>query len=527
MGFRSKLGNWLFKIDERIDRKVSERLRRYSNVETDELLKYRMKENQIWAKGNPDMLAEFYKTTNKPTTFDSDRLQFWKWVYGKDVPKAHYPLAESLLNSKKSLLFGQEPIVEFVSTDKDKTIETLNERLYAIMEDNNVNELYQNAAVSESYSGTIAFKFITDKEVSNHPIIQVYPQERIDLVMKYNRVIEIIFKDYYKKRDKQYTLKSIYGKGYIDYELFDPNGKEVPLSTFPELAELERKEFATDMLMAVYKKNRTDNIEFPDSGYGGSDFEGLIDLFHNADELYSTMKLYIRRSRPMTSITEDLLPATSDGSGKRIPKEYEFDVTVLQPSDNARDIGAKFNRDVPELKIQQYFDGLLDIKKAAYHKMGFSSVTVGLEGVGANQSGAALMELEKSTMILYQNATKLWAEALPRLWRLSLVYQDIMDGALVTDGKIQIKTDYKEYELRAEFDDYFTESFEDRARILMEIYEGDGMSLEHLIKKIWEKTQIEEETINKMIQDAKIEKGIPLFEDQITTPEPEEDDLND
>ena len=518
MGIRTWLGNTLFNIDKIVDRKVGERMNNIDSKQTNELLVYRQKENAVWAKGNADRILEFYKTNTKPVSYATDRFLFWNWVGGINVPKLHYPAPEALLNSVKSLLFSEDPTIEFVSEDENKhaKVNELNDRLWQVFEDNDIDSIFQNGAVMESYSGGLGFKFNIDTKLTNQPIIELYPQERIELTTKYRRIVEIIFIDKYYKDKKEYTLKSIYGIGYIDFKLYNDKGVEVLLTTLESTRHLERKEFPQKVLMAVYKKNRTESIEF-DSAYGGSDFEGIIDLFHQIDEIFSTMSLYIRRSRPILSLNENMIPVSADGKAQIMPKEYEFDIVKLQRNSDAEKIENHIHRDIPELKLNEYINSIRLLQASIYQKVGMDTTSTNLEGVGANQSGEALMQREKSTVILYQNKVKGWKRAIKDLGYLSLIYQDIINHEV---------NDYEDYELNVGFPDYQSATFQDKVEMFTNAYKGLAVDLETMIKEIWSE-DLTEEQMEVMTRNVKLENGIPILPDQLgfeVSIDPERDD---
>lgn len=469
------------------------------------LIDYRSEEYRVWASSNTAQIMEFYKQTYDPSQY-ADRLLFWKWVGGRDVPKNHYPAPEALINHIKSLLFGNDITIEVEaegeSEEQRKTAEEITARLYELFEDVNFYELLQKAALMETYSGTIGFKFIVDKEVSDTPIVEVYPKERLELVTKYNRVLEIVFKDYYQVKTKHYVLRSYYGKGYIKYELFNDKDKKVPLSTVSELSELEDLVFDKKIMLAAYKKNKATSNEFSDTPYGGSDFEGILDLLHSIDEVYSNMMLYIRRMRPMISVTEDLLPVNLEGSGTIMPKEYEFDVVKLRPSDNAKDIGARFYRDAPELKVDPYIDSINQLLKSVYQKVGMSYTSVGLEAHSANISGAALIEKEKPTIILRNNKIKLWVPALKEFSRLLLAYDDLI--------KTNILGDYSDLGINVVFPDYVEESFEDKVERLGKA-QKEGFMDNLTANEELHDGRYDEEKIKQISRNAKIEQGMTLM----------------
>lgn len=507
MGIRSWLGNKLFNIDKVVDNKVRERLSMHDSAIDLETMKYREKEYKVWANANPNKLLEFYSQNYSREMYDN-RFTFWQWVGTADVPKLHYPAPEGVMNHMKSLLFGSEINIEFTTNGNNlKEVKKLNERLHSILEYNNFYELLQTASMLETYSGTIGFKINVDPEFSNKPIIQVYPKERLELLTKYGKVGEIVFKDYYKRDRKVYTLRSYYGYGYIDYKLYDDREKEVPLSTIPELANLEKITFNKKIMMAVYKKNRTTSNEFIDSPYGGSDFEGVIDLFHAIDETFSTMMLYIRRSRPIITIPEQLLPHSPDGSRNIIPKEYYFDTILTKPSDIGND-SEGLKRDFPRLDVSPYITSILELLKSVYQKIGLSYTTAGLEAHSANISGAALIQKEKNTIIVRSNKIKLWEHLLNDLMRLLLVYDDIINDKT-------IKTDYSEYELLIEFPDFNETTFEDKVDLAIKGLQGGVMDYEEAVNYVFD-TRYEEERIKEIIKNIKIENGVPLFKEQMS-----------
>lgn len=507
MGLRSWLGNKLFKIDDIVDRKMGERMQVLDMKQGDALLKYKQEENKIWASASADRLLEFYKTNPFPSSFTSNRYLFWYWIGGRNSPKMHYPAPAALLNSIKSLIFGEEPTIEYVSDKDDKrSVNELNERVRAIFKDNNINNIYQNAAALESYSGGVAFKINYDDEVSNYPIIELYPQERLELKTRYGRLVEIVFLDNYKVAKEIFTLKSKHGIGYINYELYNGKGKRVALTTIKATAHLEDKVFPKKVLTAVYKKNRTDNVD-ADSAYGGSDFEGVVDLFHQIDELFSSMALYIRNSRPIISMTEDMLKTTEDGKNTIVPKAWENDVVVLQKDIEANQSERKIYRDMPKIEIDQYTQGIRLLQASIYQKVGMDTTSTNLEGVGANQSGDALQQREKSTVILYQNKVKGWQHALQELVPLLLMFEDF--------GKTsKISSDYDEYELNVGFPDYQSASFADKIEMFTKAYTGLAVDLETMVKKIWNE-ELEEEQIMTMVKNIKIENGVAMLQEQI------------
>ena len=165
-----------------------------------------------------------------------------------------------------------------------------------ILEDNEHNEKYQTSVMLETYSGSVAYRIVFNNEISDYPIFMPYPAERFELRTELGKIFEIIFKDTYKNKDKTYLLKSHYGKGYIKHKLWlcDSSGdpkKEVDISTLEETKDFNDIIITLDgkkplnVMLATFKKNRTQTTYYSGTEYGGSDFEGITDTFHMIDEL--------------------------------------------------------------------------------------------------------------------------------------------------------------------------------------------------------------------------------------------------
>lgn len=495
--FRSWLGNTLFNIDKVVNDKVNEKMKGLIVPYSSTAMNYRMMENKVWASANADNLLTFYKLNQEGGMLIQDRLRFWQWVGGINVPKLHYPAPTALLQHIKSLLFSEAVNVYVTVGDESKDKE-LNKRVKELLADIDFDNKLQEGSFFEGYSGTLGVKFIIDGDVHDKPIIELYPRERMEIATKYGKTQEIIFKDAYKVKDEDYVLWSHYGIGYVDYTLYDKDKKEVPLRRVPELADLERKEFGAKIPTAIYKKNKAVNSEEPDSPYGGSDFEGVIDLFHQIDEIYSTLALYIRRSRPTMMIDESLLPVSLDGKRTVTPKEYEHDLIKVRSVEENKD---KIYRSTPEIKTEQYMNSIRDLNKAVYQTVGMSYATVGLEGVGANLSGEALGRIERSTIIMREAKIKLWIPFIQELVKLLLIYDDLLNKKVIIDT-------YENVDIQVEFAEYNSQSFKELVAQFGEAKLKGLADTETAVNRIYSNERgYNEEQRKVIVRNIKIEQG--------------------
>lgn len=492
-------------VDRVVENKINQAMLNMNapnSIMNPQLLEYRQREYKTWASSNANNLLIFYKSVQEPTLTETNRLMFWEWVGGINVPKVHYPAPEILLNYIKGILFSGDVEIS-ISNEDEKVQQEYNDRIDRAKKDINFDEFTSNGSLFETYSGSLAAKFVIDKEVHDKPIIQLYPAERFELRTKYGKTVEITFLDEYWKGTKVYTLRSRYGKGYIRYELWYEN-KQVKLSTLEETKDLEDIMFNKDVMLATWKKNKTVSNEFSELPYGGSDFEGITDIFHSIDEIFSTLVLYIRRNRPVMGVDESLLPVNKDGSATVTPKEYQFDMLKFRNNDSNKD---KIYRDNPEIKTDAYMTSIAELMMSAYQKVGMSHATVNDSGIGANASGDSITKREKSTMIMRDSKIKLWIPFIENVMRLYFVCEDYMKNNIITRL-------YDDLEWSITFADYNGQTFAEKVEELSKAKASGLIDTATAIDKLYRNDLTEEER-KELVKNAKLEAGVPLFESEV------------
>lgn len=506
--------SWLTKIlgvDKAVQKQVKDILNDGpmlpNSVASPRLLQYRSEENKVWASSNPNNLLAFYKHKQEPVLY-ADRFQFWSWVDGINVPKVHYPAPEIILNFIKGILFsGDLTITGDNEVASETEINDFNSRILNALEDIGFDDFAHNGSLYETYSGSLAAKFVIDPEVHGKPIIQLYPKEKFELETKYGKVIEYIFIDTYYRKDKTYTLHSHYGKGYIRYKLYEDD-KLVGIDKIPDTAGLKDFEYGGDIILAAWKKNRTVSNEFSELIYGGSDFEGIIDIFHAIDEIFSSLMLYIRRSRPIMGIDESLMPMNADGSKTIIPKEYSFDMLSFRNNESNKD---KIYRDNPEIKTDAYMTSIQDLMLSAYQKIGISYSSANDSGIGANASGEAISKREKTTTVMRDSKIKLWMPFIVETLRIYFICEDLMENTI-------INKDYKDWKIRVEFPEYNGQTFAEKVKETKDAIDAGVMDIATGVDRVYDRDYSEEEKA-LIVRNAKIEKGAPLFQKDLEVEE--------
>ena len=167
--------------------------------------------NRIWYRGDPSELDQFFKQTG---TDDVGKSRFWAAV----------PSADASIRKFHSGLPGEmvDKLADIVISDLDN-IELSEQDLWdEIAKENKFNdELLGDAIKDTLIEGDGAFKFSVDEEISEYPIIEFYSGSDVDYTSKRGRLQEVIFYAYYTHDKETYRLDEIYGKGFIDYKLYD------------------------------------------------------------------------------------------------------------------------------------------------------------------------------------------------------------------------------------------------------------------------------------------------------------------
>jgi len=482
---------------------------------TEERMQFRNLENSVWFRGIPEELELFYKGYQHPIqNLGTTQNLFWQQVTGNTSKKLHFPLASAISRQMSAILFSDDISTKVDSGNKERD-NKLSDRLYKIYEENEIRLLLQKAAQLESYSGGVAFKIAVDQEFSDYPMIQVYPQESIKIKTKYGKIYEIVFYDEYKYANSMYKLHSIYGKGYVRYRMYDTvTNKEVPVSVIPQYEGLKDMVFTgpdgepLKLLMAVYKPNRALSAEFSseNEAIGSSDYEGLASVFNELDSIFSSYAEYmLKAGKVFTFMTEDQLQRTSDGTPIK-PNIYGLDVIPIYDMSTSTDKKTEIKRDVPKLETQPFRDAFKDMINMALIRVGLSSVTFSLDGVTTMMSRESLDSREKTTQKTREDKIKLWQEALNRLSKLVLIYEDLVYVQPTSDESTSIYRveNVYEYDFLTEFPQFESPTREKQIETLSNAIKNKLVDIKHAVYSLYS-DEMSEEEMDEMIVNIKAE----------------------
>lgn len=442
--------------------------------------------NRIWYRGDPSELDQFFKQS---ATDDVGKSRFWAAV----------PSSDSSIRKFHSGLPGEivDKLADIVVADLDSIELTEQELWDEIALDNKFSDEILGGAIKDTLiDGDGGFKLSVDTEITEHPIIEFYSGSDIDYRYKRGRLREIIFYAYYTHDKETYRLEEIYGKGYIDYKLYDKNDKEVPLSKVPEVAHLTKITFIGDFIMAVpmkfFKSAKFNNR-------GNSIFERKSDNFDALDEVISQWIDAIRDGRVKTYIPEDLVPKHPDTGHAMRPNPFDNKFIKVGSSmkEDAKDQIDQIQAVINYTAFVESYANTLDMCLQGI----ISPSTLGID-LKKTDNAEAQREKEKTTLYTRGKILDVLNEVIPLLVDTTLKVYDNME-----------KKSPGDYEVTVSFGEYASPDFGSVAEVVGQAKSLGIMSLEQAIEELYGDTWTEEE---KALEVKRIREGESVIDEPAT-----------
>lgn len=409
--------------------------------------------NRLWYRGSASELNQFYRQLGSST------CPFWGSVptHGLEIRKIHTGIPKIMINTLTNIVVRDLNDIEFENLEQ-------NDIWKAIEKENKLNELLKEAITDTLVVGDGAIKISLDPELSQYPILEWVPGEKIEFEYDRGRLKEIIFKTEYNNKAK-YILVERYGYGYINYVLYKDEN-EVPLDTIPETAALQNIVFDKSFMMAVpFKIFSSDKWK----GRGQSIFEGKVDNFDALDEAWSQWVHAMRASRAVKYIPEMLIPRDPE-SGK-LQKPNSFDNQFIATESNMME-GARNEIDVkqPDFPAQSYLETYMTALDLALQGI-ISPSTLGID-VKKLDNAESQREKEKATLytrnIIIESLTSL----------LELLTSTVFKAYYTA-----YKKPLEEIEVNISFGEYANPSFESVVEVLSN--PNTPMSVEAKVEEMW------------------------------------------
>lgn len=435
--------------------------------------------NRIWYRGDPSELDQFFKQTAQD---DVGKSRFWAAV----------PSADSSIRKFHSGLPGEivDKLADIVISDLDNIELTEQDLWTEISSENKFNDDLLGDAIKDALiEGDGAFKLSIDEEISEYPIIEFYSGSDVDYTYKRGRLQEIKFYAYYTHDKETYRLEEIYGKGYIDYKLYDKNNKEVPLSKVPEISHLSKIIFSGDFIMAVsmkfFKSAKFNNR-------GNSIFERKSDNFDALDEVISQWIDAIRAGRVKNYIPEDLVPKNPDTGAVMRPNPFDNQFIKIGSSlkEESKDQIDQIQAEINYEAFVQSYASTLDMCLQGI----ISPSTLGID-LKKTDNAEAQREKEKTTLYTRGKILDVLNEVIPLLIDITLKVYDTMKSR--TPGEYQKN-------ITVTFGEYASPDFDSTVEVVGKAKSYGIMSLEQCIEELYGDTWTDEE---KALEVQRIKQG--------------------
>lgn len=415
--------------------------------------------NRIWYRGDSNELEQMYGQNPEW----ADKHKFWasKCTPGMEMRKIHTGLPGLMVRILSSVVLADMNDFEFEDSQQEVIWKE-------IAKENKFQKKMEKALKEVLYIGDGAFKVTVDTSVSQFPILEWYPGERIEIVRHRDRIKEIIFKTPYKEHGRQYVLNERYGYGYIKNELYLDN-RQVDLKDIDATAGLFDWTFDKSIILAVplqiYESAKYE-------GRGGSVFDGKLDSFDALDEVWSQWMDALRAGRARTYIPDSLVPKNPQ-TGKILnpnPFDNRFFAGDTDMSENGEN---KVQTEQPDIPHESYLASYCTALDLCLQGI-ISPSTLGID-VKKLDNAEAQREKEKATLYTRNAIVEALQETLPELI-----------GAAVGAYYILLKQTIKEVNVTIPFGEYANPSFESQVETLAKARPGVAMmSIEAQVEELY------------------------------------------
>lgn len=423
--------------------------------------------NKLWYRGEPYELDQFFKNISSDPV---NKARFWSAVPSEDlsIRKIHSGLPAMIADKLSDIVVADLDSIE-VTGENDNTL------WEEIRKDNKFDDMLGDIITTTLVSGDGAFKLSIDTEISKYPIIEFFDSDKVEYITQRGRLKEIKFYTFYTKNNRQYKLSETYGKGYINYNLYDSNGNEVSLNTLDETRELGNATYKGDFIMAVplmfFKSPKFE-------GRGKSIFDNKSDAFDALDEVISQWIDAIRDGRVQKYIPEDLVPKDINGN---LMKPNPFDNRFLKVGSSlAEDSKNEIDMKQANINYEAYVESYSNAIDMCLQGI-ISPSTLGID-LKKTDNAEAQREKEKTTLYTRGKLVDILTEVIPELVNIILKTNDVLN-----------KKNTGEYEVSIVFGEYASPSFDSVVETVGKAKTYGVMSIEQCIEEMYGDTWTDEE----------------------------------
>lgn len=459
----------------------------------DQIKKTRLHEYNIWYEGSGDELLNFYTNANTinynyEPFYDRNKINYF-WAIStteNDIKRTHSGQPRNIIDT----LVGIMPFPVIEGGKLDNKDDTVHKNLQQILKEGGIRRIYKQEQMPLTLiEGWGCYKIIWDKQFCDFPTAVYYRAEQVDFVYKQNRIIGIIFRDYYVNEKRKYMLAEtrrfeiINGKRYtvIENELFDVtggDGEEISKVGFNNVPELigteERIEIGPNAPLFAVPCIFFSNTA-PVGGYGRSIFQGKLDLFDDLDQCLSQAANAVRKSTPIEYFNSEFLERDSNGLPKQ-PHAYDRKYTLYEgmPNANGETTGSPVQVTQPQVNFDQYSNQAVQILLQIINGV-MSPATLGID-IAKKDNAEAQREKEKVTIFTRNMIIEEETEILQNLCSQLLCAKEFM-----MKGKITVR----DYDISVKFSEFADDSFENKLEKLSAAFDSETISEKIYMQKLY------------------------------------------
>ena len=447
--------------------------------------------NRIWYVGKSKQLAELYSQLDAPSTM------FWKaaMTEGQEIRKIHVSLPALIVDTVANIVMSDYNGIEVSEENGVANSELWQE----IEKENEFAKILKRAVKDLGIVGDGAFKISYDKEISDKPIIEWFPAERVKFVYKRGRIREVIFYTNYFEKNKKYQLAEFYGYGYVKYELYNSEGKVIPLNSISHTNRLKGKgaKFNEETMWAVpVIFNESSMYE----GRGKGFIEDKEDDFDSLDEVWSQWMDALRSGRTKEYIPECFIPRNEETGEVMKPNSFDNRFIAISNDMSESGSGNRIYTETPTIQHESYLSSYITALDLCLQGV-LSPSTLGIDTKKLDNADAQ-REKEKTTLYTRQQVIELLQNVLPQL----------VTAALNADASIHNKELPHDVEVSVNFGEYANPSFESQVETIGKARNYVIMSIETSVEELYGDSK-DEDWKAEEVERIKAELGIATVEE--------------
>lgn len=441
--------------------------------------------NRIWYRGDGNELEQLYRQSQEY----ADKYKFWasQCTPGMEMRKIHTGLPGLIVRILSGIIMEDMNDFEFENGAQESLWKE-------IEKENKFRKALERSLKDMLVVGDGAYKVTIDTALSQYPILEWYPGERIEIIQERGRLKEVVFKTPYTNHRQEYILYEHYGRGYIHNELYRGDTL-VDIKTIEATQNIVDWQFDKSVILAVPLKIY-ESTKF--EGRGGSIFDGKLDSFDAFDEAWSQWMDALRAGRSRTYIPESLLPRNPNTG--EILKPNAFDNRYIKSdSDASENAKNQIDTEQPAIPHDSYLASYVTALDLCLQGI-ISPSTLGVD-VKKLDNAEAQREKEKATLYTRNAIVEALQEELPEVISVCINAYHILMHQPIEAVLVDIP-----------FGEYANPSFESQVETVAKGKQGGIMSIEAAVEELYGDSKDETWKAEEVAR-LKAEQGISQVEE--------------